>query len=103
MFFLMVVLLQDLCFRGGCSHGRANIYYMESVLSLVEGKQFLSWLCPTWEDFLAGSCCESATAVMGAGITRFKIDLKGTVSITFHGKDGNARFEQNPSKLCLIN
>ena len=56
--------------RGGCSHGRVNDYYVESVLSLVEGKQFLSWLCPTWEDFVAGSCCDSSTAVMGAGITR---------------------------------
>jgi len=56
--------------RGGCSHGRANDYYVESVVGLVEGKQFLSWLCPTWEDFLAGSCCDSTTALMGAGITR---------------------------------
>ena len=62
--------------RGGCSHGRANDYYVESVVGLVEGKQFLSWLCPTWEDFLAGSCCDSTTAVMGAGITRLD-ELQG--------------------------
>ncbi|XP_023338161.1 pancreatic lipase-related protein 2 [Eurytemora carolleeae] len=79
---------------GGCSHGRANIYYMESVLSLVEGKQFLSWLCPTWEDFLAGSCCDSTTAVMGAGITRgvegrYMFNVRGESPHAL-GEDGGA-------------
>lgn len=56
--------------RGGCSHSRANSYFVESVLAHVTGTRFLAWHCASWEDFTAGLCCGGEMAEMGLNIQR---------------------------------
>jgi len=51
--------------KGGCSHGRANDYMVESVLGFVGNDKFVGRYCLSWEDFQAGNCCSNPTAVMG--------------------------------------
>ena len=53
--------------KGGCSHGRANNYFQESILGLAEGEvdRFVGRQCGGWEEFMAGECCDNPNAVMG--------------------------------------
>ena len=60
------VTINDLL-KGGCSHGRANNYFQESILGLAEGEvdRFVGRQCGGWEGFMAGECCDYPNAVMG--------------------------------------
>lgn len=52
--------------RGGCSHGRANYYFRESILALADGEnRFLAWSCNSWGKFVLGECCMGELALMG--------------------------------------
>lgn len=55
--------------QGGCSHGRAKDYFMESILATLGGNQFMAWRCDTWEEFIAGSCCDTAPIPMGQALS----------------------------------
>jgi hypothetical protein len=35
-------------FRGGCSHSRANTYFIESILAPITKNPFLAWRCSRW-------------------------------------------------------
>jgi len=50
---------------GGCSHGRANTYWHESVVATLTGDQFMAWKCESWDLFLAGECCDTSPVPMG--------------------------------------
>jgi len=61
-------ILYDLM-RGGCSHGRATEYFVESILAQKSGNTFLAWHCDNWAKFKAGGCCRvpEHKAIMGHG------------------------------------
>jgi len=56
--------IEDLI-KGGCSHDRANQYFLESIQSTG----FLASSCNTWEDWLDEKCCGSQEEVMGHWLT----------------------------------
>merc|ERR1711892_401173 len=87
------VSIEDL-FKGGCSHGRANDYFQESVRAGAVGDPFLAWHCASWEDFQAGNCCGEEEVVMGewidTGIKEGKYFMQvGEDSPFAQGPDGN--------------
>lgn len=46
---------------GGCSHSRANKYFVESITS----NRFVATKCDSWQSFLDGNCASGATQSMG--------------------------------------
>ena len=50
--------------KGGCSHRRANDYWVESIN--LEPK-FVGTLCDSYESFQAGDCDGAHTVEMGMG------------------------------------
>ena len=58
------ITIEDLI-KGGCSHGRANEYFQESVRAIVSGDQFVAQRCSNWDDFKEGLCCDEPEALMG--------------------------------------
>ena len=58
------ITIEDLI-KGGCSHGRANEYFQESVRAMVSGDQFVAQRCSNWDDFKEGLCCDEPEALMG--------------------------------------
>ncbi|XP_017755945.1 PREDICTED: pancreatic lipase-related protein 2-like [Eufriesea mexicana] len=55
-----------------CSHGRASIYFTESIGSQTG---FVASKCDTWDQFLQGSCNDSEATLMGEYVDR---TAKGT-------------------------
>jgi len=61
--------IEDLI-KGGCSHDRANQYFIESIASSPGAglPQFLASSCHSWEEWVAGECCDQLVESMGAGL-----------------------------------
>ena len=57
-------------FRGGCSHGRANDYFVESILAQQNGNTFLAWQCDDWDKFKAGMSRRQPAYVGAAAVAR---------------------------------
>jgi len=55
--------------QGGCSHARAKDYWQESVLATLGGDQFLARRCDSWDQFVAGNCCDTESVTMGHALS----------------------------------
>lgn len=55
--------IEDL-FKGGCSHDRANEYFIESIKSTPPSR-FLATSCRNWDDWLQEKCCNNQETVLG--------------------------------------
>lgn len=56
------ILRRIFLYTESCSHGRAYVYFSESIGSKVG---FMAHKCDTWDQFMQGSCDQTKTVLMG--------------------------------------
>ena len=88
--------------RGGCSHARAKDYWQESVLATLGGDQFLARRCDSWDQFVAGNCCDTESVTMGHALSRYNIILNSVPEAGSPLSPVYTQYSVTPSTICLL-